>query len=552
MNNFFLCFFLMINMFMIFFIMSMSMYFLDYSIMLEWMLMSLNSMNMELYMLIDWISLLFISLVTLISSMIMFYSSTYMNNDKFIKRFIYLMLLFILSMIMMIISPNIISILFGWDGLGLVSYCLIIYYQNYSSYNSGMVTVLCNRIGDVGVLMSIGLMMMKGSWNTSMISGVMYNNLFVMMLLLAAITKSAQIPFSYWLPMAMAAPTPVSALVHSSTLVTAGVYLMIRFEKFMGGCMSLMFFLSVLTMLMSGMMANFEFDLKKIIALSTLSQLGMMMMVLSLGYKMFAYYHLLTHAMFKSMLFMCAGIIIHSLNNNQDIRMIGNLNEIMPFTMMSFMVSSFALCGFPFMAGFYSKDLIMEIIYSNKVNIMMLVFIIMSLVFTVSYSIRLFYFIYFSEMKFKSSISLKEDYLMNFSMLILILMSIMMGSMMNWLFFFDFYLIYLNMKIKLITLFMCMLGVIMGMGMKNLKIIKFYHISYYLSSMWFLNQVYVWIFNPFNIMSDIFYKIDKSWIEFFEKDLKMLIKNLNFTLNFKIYMFGYFFIMIIILVYLLM
>jgi len=257
------------------------------------------------------------------------------------------------------------------------------------------------------------------------------NYLFLIIIFLAAITKSAQIPFSYWLPLAMAAPTPVSALVHSSTLVTAGVYLMIRFESFIGNCISIIFFLSVLTIFMSGLIASFEFDLKKIIALSTLRQLGIIILVLRLGYKIFAYYHLLTHAIFKSILFICAGIIIHALGNNQDIRMVGNLNEIIPFTMMRFIVSRLALCGFPFIAGFYSKDLIIEVIYRSKVNILILLFIILSLVFTVAYSFRLFYFIYFGEIKFKSRVNLIENYVINFSIIILILISIFIGSIIN-------------------------------------------------------------------------------------------------------------------------
>lgn len=461
------------------------------------------------------------------------------------------MLLFILSIILIIISPNIIRILFGWDGLGLVSYCLVIFYQNYRSYNSGIVTVLSNRIGDIGILISIGLMIITGRWNLSIIEGMINKYLFILIIILAAITKRAQIPFSYWLPIAIAAPTPVSALVHSSTLVTAGIYLIIRFEKFLGEFIKIIFFLSILTMFISGMIANLEFDLKKIIALSTLRQLGIIIIVLRLGYKIFAYYHLLTHAMFKSMLFICAGIIIHALGNNQDIRIIGNLNEMIPFTIIRFIVSRFALCGFPFIAGFYSKDLIIEVIYRSKLNVLMLIFIILSLILTVSYSIRLFYFIYFGEIKFKDRINLMEDYIINFSIIILILLRIIVGSLLNWLFFFDFYLIYLDLKIKIITLIRCILGIIIGFYVKNLKIIKFYYIRYFLRSMWFLSYIYLWIFNPFNIIGNICYKIDKSWIEFIRKDLKILIKNFKFILNFKIYIFRYIFIIIIIILYLL-
>nr|YP_010264252.1 NADH dehydrogenase subunit 5 [Carebara diversa]UIO59238.1 NADH dehydrogenase subunit 5 [Carebara diversa] len=539
---------LMFMMSMVMFFFCLSLFYLDYGVMLEWMMMSVNSINIEVVILIDWMSLLFISVVFLISSMIMVYSSMYMSEDWCIKRFIYLVILFIFSMVLMILSPNIISILFGWDGLGLVSYCLVIYYQNYSAYNSGMVTVLCNRVGDIGLLMAISLSMMSGSWNLWMINGgdKMYF-LVGLMLVLAAITKSAQIPFSTWLPMAMAAPTPVSALVHSSTLVTAGVYLMIRFNKFVGAGSNMLFFLSVLTMFMAGLMANVENDLKKIIALSTLGQLGLMMMILSLGLKMVAFYHLLTHAIFKSMLFMCAGIIIHLMLNNQDIRLFGSLNEVIPFTMMSFYVSSLALCGFPFLAGFYSKDYIMELVYFNQINILLLVMIILSLMFTVSYSFRVFYYMFFSNLKFYSYYNYKEDKMMNLSMMILVLGSLVVGSLLNWMFFVDFYLVYLKVSVKFLSLMLCLMGVILGIMMKMIKILmKFYYLNYYLSSMWYLNYIYFWIYSPFINLGCSLYEFDKMWVEFSSKDfMKYMYKFMKYNKIYKMYQFMYLYIIFI-------
>nr|YP_010872908.1 NADH dehydrogenase subunit 5 [Pheidole taipoana]WGV34096.1 NADH dehydrogenase subunit 5 [Pheidole taipoana] len=551
MINIFIYFYFMLLMFMIMFILSMMMYMLDYSIILEWLMMSLNSVDIKVMLLVDWISLLFISLIMMISSMITLYSYVYMMGDKFIKRFIFLIMLFVLSMVLMIISPNLVSIMFGWDGLGLVSYCLIIFYQNYSSYNSGMVTVLCNRIGDVGLLMAISLLMVSGSWNLLLYS--CENKLVSLMLLIAAVTKSAQIPFSVWLPLAMAAPTPVSALVHSSTLVTAGVYLMIRFNNLLmdSELNMTLFFLSVFTMFMSGLMANLEMDLKKIIALSTLSQLGLMMMILSLGLEMIAYYHLLVHAIFKSMLFMCAGIIIHLMMNNQDIRLLGNLKEMIPFVMMCFFIANLALCGFPFMAGFYSKDFIMELVYSIKLNSYIMVFILISLMFTVSYSIRLFYYMFFSNMKFYSYMKLDENKLMNISMMILSFLSIISGSLLNWLFFFDYYLIFLSFEIKMLTLLLCLSG-LGGMVVISMKFMyNNLYLSYYLSSMWFMGYLYVWIYKPVNIMGLEVYKIDKTWIEFKGKDLLFyMIKYINKNLMFKVYMNVFIFIYLVLMVYL--
>ena len=181
-----------------------------------------------------------------------------------------------------------------------------------------------------------------------------------LLVILAALTKRAQIPFSAWLPAAIAAPTPISALVHSSTLVTAGVYLLIRFNELLG-LREVLFYVRVGTMFMSGLGANFEIDLKKIIALSTLRQLGVIIMALSLGLVELAYFHLLIHALFKSLLFLCAGVYIHGYGDKQDIRSLGGILECSPLVSFYFLGCSLALCGFPFLSGFYSKDLILEI-----------------------------------------------------------------------------------------------------------------------------------------------------------------------------------------------
>lgn len=293
----------------------------------------------------------------------------------------------------------------------------------------------------------------------------------------------------------MAAPTPVSALVHSSTLVTAGVYLIIRFNKFLllgKGLRGVLFFLSVVTMFMAGGIAIIENDLKKIIALSTLRQLGLIMIILRIGYEILAFYHLLTHAIFKSILFMCAGIIIHSLRDNQDIRLFGNLNEIMPFTIIRFLISRLALCGFPFLAGFYSKDYIIELIYVNQINRLILIIIILSLRFTVIYSIRLFYYLFYRKIIFKGSFySFRENKLINFSIIILVFFRILIGALLNWLFFFDYYYIFLRFEIKIVTLEVCLLGVIFGVAISLFNFLKgYYYLGYFLSSMIFLIFLY--------------------------------------------------------------
>ena len=194
----------------------------------------------------------------------------------------------------------------------------------------------------------------------------------------------------------MAAPTPVSALVHSSTLVTAGVYLIIRFSPLLLDTLmrKILILIAGLTIFIAGLGANFEFDLKKIIALSTLRQLGLIMRILSLGFYKLAFFHLLTHALFKALLFMCAGAIIHNIKNSQDIRDMGSFSVYIPFTISCLNVANLALCGFPFLAGFYSKDLILEIILVSYVNVFILFLFFFSTGLTVRYSFRLFYYLF--------------------------------------------------------------------------------------------------------------------------------------------------------------
>nr|QUE26647.1 NADH dehydrogenase subunit 5 [Ilythea japonica] len=503
---------------------------MDYSMFLEWEIISMNSMSVVMTFLFDWMSLLFMSFVLFISSLVIYYSKEYMGEDLNMNRFIMLVLMFVFSMMMLIISPNLISILLGWDGLGLVSYCLVIYYQNIKSYNAGMLTALSNRIGDVALLLAIAWMMNYGSWNYVFYLEVMVGD-FEMMLIgllvvLAAMTKSAQIPFSSWLPAAMAAPTPVSALVHSSTLVTAGVYLLIRFNvllvnTFLGQFLLL---ISGLTMFMAGLGANYEFDLKKIIALSTLSQLGLMMSILSMGFYKLAFFHLLTHALFKALLFMCAGAIIHNMNNSQDIRLMGSMSIFMPMTSACFNVANLALCGMPFLAGFYSKDMILEEVMLSSVNMFSFFLYFFSTGLTVCYSLRLVYYSMTGELNCGSLNMLNDEgWIMLKSMTGLLVMSIVGGSMLNWLIFSVPPMVCLPMQYKLLTLFVCILGGLIGYlisMMTNLyflnKSLEMYLSSLYFSGMWFMPYIstYLIVKYPLNFGNIVIKSFDQGWSEF--------------------------------------
>lgn len=470
----------------------------------------------------------------------------YIEDRKYFNRYIYLVLLFVLSILLIIIRPNVIRILFGWDGLGLVSYCLVIFYQNYRSYNSGIITVLINRLGDVLILIIIGIILIYGRWNIFILKKI---KLIIILLILAAITKRAQIPFSTWLPLAIAAPTPVSALVHSSTLVTAGVYLMIRFRIYLveRGINEILLYFSVITIFISGLIANFEFDLKKIIALSTLRQLGLIIIILRLGYSILSYYHLLTHAIFKSLLFIGAGVIIHLIKNNQDIRFIGGLVEFIPFTILRFQITLIALCGFPFFSGFYSKDLIMEFVYTRKINFILYLIILISLVFTVIYSLRLGYYTFINEIKFFRIIRIYENNIIGISILLLTISRIFFGSILNWIFFFN-ELVFLRLKIKVITLWILILGCLNIILFKFINLMKLYYLSYFLRLIWFLNYLWEIGVKCIILIRRKFYFQDKVWIEFYRNIffLQIIFEYKNFRLNYKykVFIFLYIFILV--------
>nr|YP_010702029.1 NADH dehydrogenase subunit 5 [Trixa longipennis]WCL18817.1 NADH dehydrogenase subunit 5 [Trixa longipennis] len=535
----------------------------DYVVFIEWDVISMNSLNIVMTLLFDWMSLIFMSFVMMISSLVIYYSKEYMNMDYKINRFIMLVLMFVVSMILLIISPNLISILLGWDGLGLVSYCLVIYFQNIKSYNAGMLTILSNRVGDVFLLLAISWMLNFGSWSYIFYLEFMmnYSEMLIVgsLVMVAAMTKSAQIPFSSWLPAAMAAPTPVSALVHSSTLVTAGIYLLIRFNILLKFSMfgDLLLLLSGLTMFMSGLGANYEFDLKKIIALSTLSQLGLMMSILCMGYFKLAFFHLLTHALFKALLFMCAGAIIHNMNNMQDIRFMGGLSLTMPMTSSCFNIANLALCGMPFLAGFYSKDLILEFVIFSSLNLFSFFLFFFSTGLTVCYSFRLVYYSMSGDMNFLSLNFLNDEgWVMLKSMTGLLIMSIFGGSMLGWLIFLTPSLVVIPFNLKLLTLFVCLMGGFSGYLISNVslfynnKSLNNYNIINFLGSMWFMPYISTyglvgsWLSMGYLVSKEF----DQGWSEYFGggKLYYVLFKNsqLNQMLqnnNLKVYLLSFVF-----------
>nr|YP_009525786.1 NADH dehydrogenase subunit 5 [Idioscopus clypealis]AXS67653.1 NADH dehydrogenase subunit 5 [Idioscopus clypealis] len=501
MNYYYLWFIMLFVFSIILFMMSMFLGYNNLVYLFEYNLYFFNSLSICYLIYLDWISMSFASVVLFISSMVIFYSMQYMGWMTYSSiRFLFLVLLFVFSMFLMIMSPNLISILLGWDGLGLVSYCLVIFYNSMKSYLAGLITCLTNRLGDVGLLISICWMISYGSWHFLFYPSFYSQNIYLLVVM-SCFTKSAQIPFSCWLPAAMAAPTPVSALVHSSTLVTAGVYLLIRFHNYLE--LNVYFiYISLITMILSSTCALFEYDLKKIIALSTLSQLGLMMISLFSGLTELSYFHLITHAMFKSLLFLCSGIFIYYMNDNQDIRCMGFICVNLPFTTACFNISSLSLCGIPFLSGFYSKDLILESSLFNGMNFYFFIFFYFSLGLTSGYSLRLFYYtmIHSSNLNSFYFINDEIDY-MKFSIFLLTFFSVIVGCMIIWLMNFDLIFLMFPYYLKLLTLICVLLGIWLSFEM--LFINYLFSINFYLFNnyMWFMYSHSFYLYNIFYKMS---------------------------------------------------
>nr|ADJ80440.1 NADH dehydrogenase subunit 5 [Mytilus trossulus] len=343
--------------------------------------------------LLDSVSLIFAGTVMLISGSVGVYCKWYMAEEVYYNRFMKLVWLFVMCMMLMILVPNLVMLLIGWDGLGLTSFLLVAYYQNNKSLSAAMLTALTNRIGDVFVLLSISIFLSEGTWLIYSYHPLqMWANLGFMVVF-AGMTKSAQMPFCAWLPAAMAAPTPVSSLVHSSTLVTAGVYLVLRSFYIVSLSSFLMQMLSVLslfTLMLAGSSAVFAFDLKKVIALSTLSQLSLMMFSISIFLPFAAFFHLVTHAIFKALLFLGAGGLIHMNHGTQDVRSFSSLWQKLPVSMSAMMVAVVSLSGAPFMSGFFSKDLIIELsMTGGNVTYGCYMLELLGLTFTSFYSVRI-------------------------------------------------------------------------------------------------------------------------------------------------------------------
>lgn len=341
------------------------------------------------HIILDLFSIVFLRFIFLISIVVVFYRWFYIGGDINLTRFLIIVLLFVGSMGVLTLSPSPLGIILGWDGLGVTSFLLVIFYNNVSSLRSGLITVYTNRLGDVFILFRFFFIFSFGCFIRDFFL-IYALFIFSFLVLLAGITKRAQIPFSSWLPAAISAPTPVSSLVHSSTLVTAGVYLFIRFY-YMISFFTLRFFfilLRLLTSFSAGIIAWLEVDLKKLVAMSTLSQLGILIYCISISQILFTFFHMVSHALFKSLLFLCCGFIILIGLGNQDIRFMGNKFVLGKTPYFMLLLSAFRLCGFPFLAGFFSKDLIIDFLLNESILSYFLLFFILSCLFSLFYRFK--------------------------------------------------------------------------------------------------------------------------------------------------------------------
>ena len=372
---------------------------------------SLHDFKVDFGFLFDQLSVLWLMFVTGIGSLIHLYSISYMHDDENMNKFFAYLNLFVFFMITLVIGNNLLVMFIGWEGVGLCSYLLIGFWHKNQEYNdAAKKAFIMNRIGDLGLLIGIFILAYSfGCIDYMTLKMVVSNNkslhldmipVAALCLFIGACGKSAQIPLYTWLPDAMAGPTPVSALIHAATMVTAGIFMVTRLNFLFDmahDVQTIMAFVGTFTAIVAASIGLVQNDIKKVLAYSTVSQLGLMFLALGLGAYEVAVFHVITHAFFKACLFLGSGSVIHALHGEQDMRNMGGLKKVMPITFWTMMISTLAISGiFPF-AGFWSKDEILMTAFHHNISLWVVGSI--ASILTAFYMFRLMYLTFFKEFR---------------------------------------------------------------------------------------------------------------------------------------------------------